>query len=232
MKWQDIVNITPEQFNKLTKEELKGYTQILASAGNKRLKRAQQQNFKSPSIEAVLKRGKFSTKDKSFNQLRNEFMRAKSFLESRTGTLSAFNKFKRETIAELAKPEKGGIQITSEQFEVFWRSYEQLKEGKSEIATRKLKYTILQEIDAMQKDSKDLNVQDIVDALKGEVERLYQEEQALTRQAEEQKAELNFWNELENITPEKPAEGSYRDERKTERSAQKAARTKARRKRK
>ena len=123
MKWQDIVDISPEEFMQLSKEELKARVQILASAGNKRLKRAQEKGFSSPSIEAVLKKGKFSTKDKSFAQLRNEFIRAKQFLQSKTGTLGEFNKFKRHALAQLTK--ESGIKITPEQFDTFWRAYEE-----------------------------------------------------------------------------------------------------------
>lgn len=230
MNWQQIVDMTPEQFNSLSKQELKGYTQILASAGNKRLKRAQEADFDSPSIQAVLKRGKFSTKDKSLNQLRNEFMRAKSFLTSKTGTIQAFNKFKRDTIAELAKPEKGGIKITPEQFDVFWRSYEQLKEGKKDIAMKALKYTVLEEINDMMNDSDNISVEDIVAKLKPEVDKMYEEEQQTTKQAEDIATELDFWNAIDEVeTPKTSRKESRTDEN---RQAAKAARTKARRKRK
>ena len=109
--WQNIVDMTPEQFNKLSKQELKGYTQILASAGNKRIKRFQEAGETSPSVEAVLKKGKFSTKDKSFQELRSEFMRAKRFMESKTGSLRSEIRLRNENIEKL----KGaGIEISKE----------------------------------------------------------------------------------------------------------------------
>ena len=101
MTVNEILGWSPDQFMRLTKPELKEATQILASAGNKRIKRAQAEGFGSASIDAVLKKGKFSTADKSFAQLRNEFTRARSFLQSKTGTLSEIAKFKKESIAIL-----------------------------------------------------------------------------------------------------------------------------------
>lgn len=190
MKWQSIIDMTPEQFNKLSKQELKGYTQILASVGNKRLKRAQEVGFESPSIDAVLKKGKFSTKDKNLNQLRNEFMRVKRFLTSRTGTIQEFNKFRRETIAALK--EKEGITITKEQFDEFWRAYEQLKKDKPEVANKGLKYNILTQIDEMQRQK--ISMGEIVEALKKDIDENYRKSQEMTKQAEENASELAMFS--------------------------------------
>lgn len=228
MKWQDLVNMTPAQFNAMSQKDLKAATQVLASAGNKRLKRAQEQGFSSPSIEAVLAKGKFSTKDKSLNQLRNEFMRAKGFLQSKTGTLAAFNKFKKDSINSLK--EKAGIEISPDQFDLFWRSYEELRKGRSDIASKKLKYLVLEEISEKIKDSEEVNIEDIVTQIQGDVDRMYEEEEQLTKQAEDQAAELNFWQEVEEQEV-KPQKMEKRKNERKDRSAQKAARRKSRRKR-
>lgn len=190
MKWQQIVDLTPEQFNKLSKSELKGYTQVLASAGNKRIKRAQEQKFDSPSIQAVLERGKFSTKDKNLNQLRNEFMRAKRFLESKTGTLGEFKKWRKENIQELK--EGSGINLTEQQFDVFWRSFEQLKKEDPTVANMSFKYHVLSTIDAMQKDNAELSVDEIVSTLKPQIEQMYKEHQSMGAQADLNATELDI----------------------------------------
>lgn len=226
MKWQQIVDMTPDQFNKLTKQELKGYTQILASAGNKRLKRAQEEGFSSPSIDAVLETGKFSTKDKSLNQLRNEFMRAKRFLESRTGTLSEFKKWRSENIEALKEE---GINITAEQFDTFWRSYEQLKKDKPEVANKGIKYTILQTISSLQKNAPDLSVDEIVTIMKNDLTFLYETQQEQTAQAESQATELDFWESLEQTTPTTRQE--TRNDEEGSRSAKRAAARRARKRR-
>lgn len=225
MKWQDIVNITPEQFNRMNKEELKAATQILASAGNKRLKRAQEQGFESASITAVMKKGKFSTKDKSMNQLRNEFMRAKRFLESKTGTLSEFNKFRKRSIEGLKKQ---GINITPEQFTNFWKAYEKLRKDNPKIAEKGLKYIILDEVNDMQRDNAEIDVDTIVTALQNELSATEEANEATTRQAEETAKEIDFFEQLPEVKTRKEVTTGNEA---TDRSAARAARTKARRRR-
>lgn len=228
MKWQDIVDITPEEFMKMGKQELKEATQILVSVGNKRLKRAQEKGFSSPSIEAVLKKGKFSTKDKSFNELRNEFIRVKGFLKSKTGTLSEYNKFKQRTITNLAK--QAGINITSSQFETFWRAYEQLKENNPEIANKGLKYAVLQEIDQLQKDNEDIDVDMIVFFLNDEINEIYKKSQNLQSQAEDNAKDLGGWFDTLPKAETKSDYNPFEDEDRTRKSYE-AYRKKARRKR-
>ena len=223
MKWQQIVDITPEQFNSLTKQELKGYTQILASAGNKRIKRAQEQGFNSPSIDAVLTKGKFSTKDKNLNQLRNEFMRAKGFLQSRTGTLGEFKKWQRENIDALKKE---GINITPDQFDTFWRSYEALKKDHPEVANKGLKYYTMQAISQMQKDAPNMSVDEILSNMNDNIDLFYQIQQQQTTQAEEQAQELDFRAALDEITPTTRQE--TRNDEEQSRSAKRAAGRRAR----
>ena len=184
LKWQQIVNITPEQFNQLSLKELKGYTQILASAGNKRIKRFKEAGEDSPSVDAVLKKGKFSTKDKSFQQLRAEFMGAKRFMESRTGSLANMTKLRTENIAKL-KAE--GISITKDQYKNFWRAYEELKKDDPTVASKNFKYAILENINKYQKDNKKVNVDDIVNYIKEHKSEIYE-------QAEEQRNDFEQSN--------------------------------------
>ena len=192
MKWQDFVDITPEQFMKMGKQELKEVTQILASVGNKRLKRAQEKGFTSPSIEAVLTKGKFSTKDKSYNELRNEFIRARNFLQSKTGTLSEYNKFKRKSLKSMN--EQTGIKISSDQFEKFWRAHEELKKNNPEIANKGLKYAVLQELESKINDDESINVAELVESLQNNLEEIYEANQERAIQAEENSVDLGSWD--------------------------------------
>ena len=180
--WQNIVDMTPEQFNKLSKQELKGYTQILASAGNKRIKRFQEAGETSPSVEAVLKKGKFSTKDKSFQELRAEFMRAKRFMESKTGSLRSEIRLRNENITKL----KGaGIEITKDQYKNFWRAYEQIKKDDPSVASKSLKYAVLENIDKYQKSNIETNVDDIVNHIQGNMEQIYERAEELRHDFEQ-----------------------------------------------
>lgn len=173
MRWQDLVNISIDEFNKMTKSELKAATQILASAGNKRIKRMQEAGKVSSSAEYVLKRGKFSTDKKTFQQLKNEFMRAKNFLESKTGSLAAMTKLEKKSISALE--DAGVTGVTRENYGEFWRAYEELKRSSPSVANAGMKYLVLQEIADKQREGKDFG--EIVSEVRGNLDQIYEQSQ-------------------------------------------------------
>lgn len=96
MKISDIQNITLEQFNSMNEKELREVSNQLFSAANKRLRRAEAAGRSTPATEAVKKQlaqsgqTQFSSKDKTYNQLKQEFFRAKNFVENKTSTYSGW----------------------------------------------------------------------------------------------------------------------------------------------
>lgn len=172
--WQNIVDMTPEQFNKLSKQELRGYTQILASAGNKRIKRMQEAGQSSKSMEAVLQRGKFSTAGKSQSELRAEFMRAKRYLESKTGSLAGAKKVQRETINTLHEK---GINVSSEQYGEFWRIYEELKKNDPTVANKGMMYAVLERIAEYQRDH--MESHEILENMQADLQGIYENQKEL-----------------------------------------------------
>ncbi len=88
MKIDDIMKITPGQLRKMDRAKLADTVSILASAANKRLKRAEQAGVKTAATESVQRSGgKFSVKGKDVTQLVQEAQRATRFLNSATGGL-------------------------------------------------------------------------------------------------------------------------------------------------
>lgn len=169
MRWQDLVNISVDEFNRMNKSELKAATQILASAGNKRIKRMQEAGKVSSSAEYVLKKGKFSTAGKTFQQLKNEFMRAKQFMESKTGSLAAMSKLEKKSISALS--EAGVSGVTSENYGQFWRAYEELKRADPQVANAGMKYLVLQEIADKQREG--LSFDEVVAEVRGNLDDIY-----------------------------------------------------------
>lgn len=103
----DILSMSNKMFDKLTEPELRKVTTKLVSAANKRLKRMEQKGVKSPAYEEVMTSGgKFSIKGKTEQQVRNEFIRIKKFMQSETGTIKGATKYEKEIIKRL---EKGGV---------------------------------------------------------------------------------------------------------------------------
>lgn len=167
----DILNLDIETFNKLGVSDMKKVVGRLVSAGNKRLR-----NFESRGEESQATRyiertgGKFSTKNKDLNALRAEYVRAKNFFESQTGSISGWTKVKKETISSLKKQ---GVDVSPEQFSKMWKAYEELKELSPDVANRRLKYAILNEVSNMLDNS--MSVNEIVNILQNQIEEIYEQ---------------------------------------------------------
>lgn len=141
---EDILNMDIDTFNKLGLSDMKQVVGRLVSAGNKRLRSFEKRDETSPATRYIRRSGgAFTTKGKDLNALRAEYIRAKGFLQSQTGTIKGWKTTRKETIASLHDQ---GIDITVEQFDRFWRAYQDLKELDPNVATKSLKYTMLEEI--------------------------------------------------------------------------------------
>ena len=194
MRWQDLVDISVDEFNRMNKSELKAATQILASAGNKRIKRMQEAGKVSSSAEYVLKKGKFSTAGKTFQQLKNEFMRAKQFMESKTGSLAAMTKLEKKSISALS--EAGVSGVTSENYGEFWRAYEELKRADPQVANAGMKYLVLQEIADKQREG--LSFDEVVAEVRGNLDDIYARSQGWIEDFNNDnpwESDADFWEE-------------------------------------
>lgn len=145
---QGIISMTPQQLNSLTIPQLKAVTQILASAGNKRLKSFERKGEKSPAYLYIMGkkgRGKFSTAGKkNISKLRHEFARVRTFLTSETGKMSGWNDVKRRTMHTLKQ--MYGINITAKTWGDVWDAYTKLTELDESIKESKIKYLVLESI--------------------------------------------------------------------------------------
>lgn len=173
---QDINNMDINKFNSLNKSDLQKVVGRLVSAGNKRLRSFERAGESSPATRHVARSGGvFSTKGKDINQLRAEFVRAKNFMTAKTGTRAGWKKVKRETIKSL---KDRGINLTEQQFDDFWKAYEELKEINPSVANKGLKYNILQDIADMVTDDT-LTADEIALKLNSEISRIYEENEGL-----------------------------------------------------
>lgn len=170
---EDVLNISLNKFNKLTKKELQKILGRLVSASNKRLRTFEKHKRESPAYKfAMDSGGKFSTKGKSIDELRKEFMRAKGFLESKTGSYKRFLEVQNKVINQL---QEKGINMDKNKYDKFWRAYEEAKKIDPSITERKLKYMVLEEL----ADIVDLNkdVGDIAQELTKRIKDIYEQTQ-------------------------------------------------------
>ena len=193
MSVNDILNIDNNLFNSLTESDLRKVVGRLVSAGNKRLRSFERNDTRSPAVGKVMRSGGvFSTKGKDLNALRAEYVRAKSFLQSKMGMVKQWKKIKQDTISTL---KKRGVDLTKDQFDLVFRIYDRLAELDPSIEDKRYKYHTLDEInDALVKvrqkeDSEDLEdladigdidalIDTVVDSMQTKITELYEEEQA------------------------------------------------------
>lgn len=167
----DILSMGESEFMNLNRTQLAKLTSQLASAGNKRLVRMEKNGITTPASRYVEQSGgKFSVADKSVNELRHEFMRAKGFLTAKTGTQAGFNKVVKQTLSKVGA--KTGKTLSKSDFDKFWKAYERLKEKDPSVATSALKYMTLAEISNQVDDGKDLD--SIVNDIGSQLDDIYE----------------------------------------------------------
>ena len=140
---KDILSMGLNEFNKLKESQLRSLTNKLVSAANKRVRRFQAAGERSPALSKVEQEGIFSTRNKSFNELRQEFARTRRFLQSETGNLRGAKRVQNQVINNL---NRSGVSITRDQYNVFFDAYEKLKQQNPEVAERRFKYMAMKEI--------------------------------------------------------------------------------------
>lgn len=139
---EDILKMDNKTFNKLSENELRHLVTRLASSANKRVKAFEQKGERSPAYNVAKRGGKFTAKGKDLNALRSEFLREKSFLQSKVSTVSGWKKTKQRIEKGLAEQ---GVNVSDELFDI----YSKLRELDKTISQKEFKYEIMKEIEAV-----------------------------------------------------------------------------------
>lgn len=175
MTIQDILNMDEDVYNDLSESDKRKVVGRLVSAGNKRLRSMASINERSPATRHIEKSGgAFSTKGKDLNALKEEYARAKGFLKARTSTRKGWATVKRETTEQL---NRHGIDLTVDQFDDFWETYEKIKEEHPDVAGKKNKYRIYADITAML-DDPSKSPEDIAFELSSKYDEIYEKREA------------------------------------------------------
>lgn len=130
---QELLNLNPDDINRMTAQQLRAAVSILASAANKRLARLGATGIGqiSPAYLAAQKRaytgaagGKFGTKGKTRNQLLNEYKAIKSFMSAKTSSVTSWREYRQRTY------KRAGIEMTDdpEKEKAFWKTYRKIEE--------------------------------------------------------------------------------------------------------
>lgn len=133
-KLSKIQNMPLSKIKSLSRVDLETATRALVRESNRRLTVMKNKGLASPSTEYIRKHGgKFRTttrsgKKKSVTELREEFQRAKGFLESETSTVKGFKEWELKVGETLAKQGIDYLSLTPTQKRRFWQAYSKIEE--------------------------------------------------------------------------------------------------------
>lgn len=165
-----LLGMSYDDFNRLTKDELRKATKTLVDAANKRIKRIEQAGESTPATRFIRRSGGLSTKGKaSLSSLRREYAKAQSFLTSETGSITGWRDVMDATQKTLS--EKYGIDIDQGQMKTMWKSFEKLKELAPGVTGKDIKYLVLERIADRVKMGE--SPDDIATAINGRIDELY-----------------------------------------------------------
>lgn len=187
---KEILSIGLGEFNKLKESQLRSLTGKLVSAANKRVRRFEASGEKSPALSQVEREGIFSTKGKTFNEVRQEFARLRRFLTSETGNIRGARRVRARVMQNLAK---SGVNITPEQYNSFFEAYEKLKQSSPEVAEKRFKYMAMREISNRLDDDKDPDT--VARQLTTDFNNIYEQEE----REEQELADVSEFFEAEEI---------------------------------
>ena len=135
MKVSDILNTPLNKIMSMSREDLATYTRTLVRESNKRLSNMKKRGITTPATAFIKKHGgKFSLRTrkgrkKNVAELREEFQRAKGFIESETSTVRGFRTWETK-VADTLKTNAGidYNSLTETQKRRFWQVYAKLEE--------------------------------------------------------------------------------------------------------
>lgn len=121
---KELSNLSLGEFSSLTRQELAKVVSRLSSTANKRIKRLEKNDINSPAYRGVVSSGgKFSTRGKSLNELRSEYMRVTGFLKSKTSTVKGYKQVRKDLINRLGASDG---ELTNELEEKLWSVYNEM----------------------------------------------------------------------------------------------------------
>lgn len=165
-----ILSMDVDTLNKLGKKDLQKITGRLVSAANKRIRRAKEKGVDSPAFAYIRDNGgKFSTKGKTLNQLRSEFVKAKNFLEAETSTVKGAEQFKAESISLLKDV---GVNVSNENFDTVMKAVTNLMRNNKQVASRGMKYRMQEEAEILAKQG--YTQEQIESELDAKINKLYE----------------------------------------------------------
>ena len=161
---EEIINVSTSDFMSWATSQLRQAVSRLADTANKRASRLIKKGVPSYAIEQYYTNigrsegepiyKKFSTRGKSDNQLRQEFLRAKQFLSEESSTVSGAIQLENEAIKSL---NKSGIKMGVDDYRKLLKTYiSELNKNPAAVA-RIIKYAFTRNTDIVIENNPSLN---------------------------------------------------------------------------
>lgn len=122
---EQIAQTDLDTFSSWDRSTLSKAVRRLADTANKRIRALERKGVESPAYLNVSKSGgKFSTRGKTINQLRSEFIRARNFLGMKTSTIKGYEKVKEDFFDRVEATSLQRMSLTDRELNKFWRLYD------------------------------------------------------------------------------------------------------------
>lgn len=167
MTINDIMKMSMSKFEQYTPIQQREITSRLASAANKRLRTLQKSDIENPAtIRLNMSGGKISVRGKSGDELKQEFFRAKQFLQSKFSKKSEWKKFEKKINENYDNRENMGLAFSY---------FDILQETDPNISALREKYRLVDVIADYIRDGN--NADEIIRKSKEYLDKRYLEEQ-------------------------------------------------------
>lgn len=180
----ELLNLSSGDVSKLTRSQLAQVVSRIASAANKRLKGVKEKGRATPAYTKVMESGgKFSTRGKSLNQLRSEFLRAKEYMESQSSTIAQYDKM----LARIARNLSGAgvTNITHQNIEKLLKIYGKIYQSDPQARVKSMKYEIQRTIGDELLINPDMSIDEIVTKVSNQLSKIYERNEATNNEFSE-----------------------------------------------
>lgn len=178
---QSLLDIDTGEFLSWDAKQVRQAVSKLASTANKRAARLINEGVPSYAIEEYYtnigrlegepKYRKFGTRGKSENQLRQEYMRLKQFLNEESSTIKGAEKLEREAISRL---NENGVQMSRDDYRKLLKLYIKSLDKDPQAVSRIIKYAFTRNVDIVIEHDKGMDdIDKISERLYIELDKVY-----------------------------------------------------------
>ena len=179
---EDILNVSESAFENLSESQLRQAVGKMRSTINKRLSRLEgKSNIASPSaFKLEQSGGKLTTKGKSVDELKTEYLRGKQFLQDKTSTVAGYKSFLEDMTDRLEGiRNKTGLDIDEDKASDFFEAFQKLYDLDSRAADKRIKYDLWRDIKEEMKDPTK-SPEEIAISLQNRITEIYEEQQGIS----------------------------------------------------